>query len=354
MDNYQSVVHQMQQFGVEFKAGEQLEIPTAKRKTCGVKGKYWYWLQIWRPRHADGRETGASYIVGKFGTYKKGGSEQKVELDFRPMTPEERTRFAAERRAQEEQARKVKADAAARAALTAAEIWKRASKEGESPYLQRKGVRPESCRFIVQPELLARRDPRKRPIELPIGTLLVPLIRYDQPKANALRGLQFIKPDGFKIYSEDLAKTGCAVRLGEVDASTWVVMVCEGYATGLSIRLATGHRWPVFVALDAYNLMWVVEILRAVYPAVHLLVCADDDWKTADQDGPNPGRTKARLAAKTTPRCEIVWPVFAPQSRQEKDTDFNDLHARDGIEAVERQLVRVLTLIEQGREARGA
>jgi putative DNA primase/helicase len=130
-------------------------------------------------------------------------------------------------------------------------------------------------------------------------------------------------------------------------------MVCEGYATGLSIRMATGRRWPVYVALDAYNLAFVVEILRTLHPSQHLLVCADDDWLSEDHEGKNPGRRKAMKAAKATPACEIVWPVFDSETRQAKDTDFNDLHHRQGLEAVERQLLRVLTMIEQGLPGRG-
>lgn len=350
MDNYQDVLHQMQQAGCEFRRRDlPLKIPTAKRKTCGVKGKWWYWLQLWRPRRPDGSESGAEYVVGKFGCYstKVGVPEQKIELDLKPLTAEEKARYAAERRAAEEKARAAKEQASQVSVSNAAEIWRRAVPEGESPYLVRKGVQGEACRFIASTVWLQRMDPRDPPIMLPPGTLVLPLIRYDKPRAEALRGLQLLKPDGFKCYTEGLSKNGCALRLGEVDASTRVAMVCEGYATGLSIRMATGRRWPVFVALDAYNLMWVVEILRDVYPHVHLLICADDDWKSEDFDGPNPGRNKAKLAAKTTERCDFTWPVFDPATRQEKDTDFNDLHLREGIEAVERQLILAIDLIER-------
>jgi putative DNA primase/helicase len=330
MDNLQSVRHQMIAFGIEFKSGEELEIPTPRRKTCGVKGKYWYWLQLWRPRNSDGSETGKTYIVGKFGTYKHGGSEQKVEIDFTPPTEEEKRRWKAERDAAAALARKAKDEAAAIAALGAAELWSRASREGRSPYLERKGVEGEACRY------------------LPDGTVVIPLLRYDRPRHDALRAVQRIQPDGFKLFTKGFSKTCCSLRLGQVDASTSVVMVCEGYATGLSIRMATGRRWPVYVALDAYNLVFVVDMLRALHKEQHLLICGDDDWKTADFDGPNPGRNKAKLAARTNERCDIVWPVFAGATRQEKDTDFNDLHLREGIEVVERQLVGVLTMIERG------
>lgn len=328
MDNYASVLHQMEAFGVEFTSRDlPLMIPTPKRKTCGVKGKWWYWLQLWRPRSPDGSETGAEYVVGKFGTYKHGGSDCKVEIDHKPLTDQERERFKAERKAAQERAQAVKAQAAALAALGAADLWRHASREGHSPYLERKGVHGEACRY------------------LPDGTLVIPLLRYDVPREDRLRAVQRIQPDGFKTFTKGFAKSGASLRLGNVDEYTWLVMVCEGYATGLSIRMATDRQLPVYVALDAYNLVFVVEILRKAHPKAHLLICADDDWKTADHDGPNPGRNKAKQAAKTTERCDLVYPIFNPATRQEKDTDFNDLHLRQGLGAVATQLGAVTTAI---------
>lgn len=341
MDNYQSVVQQMEAFGVEFTSRDlPLHMPTPKRKTCGVKGKWWYWLQLWRPRAPDGSETGAEYVVGKFGTYKHHGSEQKVEIDFKPLTDAERERFKAERRAAEDRSRALKAEAAAIAALGAADLWRRASREGRSPYLERKGVQAEACRYLWD------------------GSIVIPLLRYDRPREEALRAVQRIYPGPRKdsrtgeelpqkTFTKDFAKTGCSLRLGQVDDTTPLVLVCEGYATGLSLRLATDRQVPVYVALDAYNLGFVVEILRALHPDAHLLVCADDDWKSVDHEGPNPGRRQAKLAAKTTDRCDLVWPVFDAATRQDKDTDFNDLHLRQGLEAVSRQIQAVMSAMHR-------
>lgn len=322
MQNYDSVVHQMEAFGIEFKANDlPLTVPTPKRKTCGVKGKYWYWLQIFRPR------AGGEYIVGKFGTYRHGGSEQKVEVDWAPLSEAEKKRLADERKAAEQRAMQAKAEAAELAAMDAAQLWARASREGHSPYLERKGVQGEACRF------------------LPDGTLVIPLLRYDRPRAEALRAVQRIQPDGFKLFTKGFAKTGCALRLGRVEPDTWLVLICEGYATGLSIRMATERRFPVYVALDAYNLQWAVGILRDLHPQQRLLICADDDWLSEDHEGKNPGRRRARLAAKTTPACDIVWPVFEVATRQPTDTDYNDLHLRQGLDAVSRQLGAVIRAI---------
>lgn len=333
-DNYQSVIEQMEAFGVEFVPRDfPLQIPTAKRKTCGRKGKYWYWLQEFRPR------AGGSYVVGKFGTYKHGGSEAKVEVDWKPLSEEERKRFRAEQQAAADRARRAKEEAAEVAALSAADLWRRAAREGHSPYLERKGVVPEACRYL--------RD----------GSIVIPLLRYDLQKDQALRAVQRIYPGPRfddrtgeelpqKTFTKDFAKTGCALRLGTADASTRLVLIAEGYATGLSIRMATDRQVPLYVALDAYNLEAVVSIVRQLHPAAHLLICADDDWKSKDHHGENPGRRAAKAAAKATPACDVVWPVFAPRSRQDKDTDFNDLHLREGLQVVSKQLHAAMRGIE--------
>ena len=50
MDNYAEVVHQMEAFGVEFLPKDlPLQIDAPKRRGCGRKGKWWYWLRTFRP-----------------------------------------------------------------------------------------------------------------------------------------------------------------------------------------------------------------------------------------------------------------------------------------------------------------
>jgi phage/plasmid primase-like uncharacterized protein len=101
----------------------------------------------------------------------------------------------------------------------------------------------------------------------------------------------------------------------------------------------------VFVALDAGNLAHVVPLLRALYPRTRILILADDDWKTRDpgtMELTNPGRTAARKVAKLVDGCDFVVPIFDAATRAPKDTDFNDLHIRQGLDAVRRQLAGVV------------
>lgn len=328
MDNYHAVVEQMEAFGVQWRRGGRdlpLQVDTPKRKTCGQGGKWWYWLRTFRP------DAGGCYIVGRFGSYKTGDS-QKVEVDWAPLSQAEKARLRAERAAAEARQREERARESALAAMSAAELWRTASPTGTSAYLRRKLVDGEACRY------------------LPDGSLVIPLLRYDLPRDQALRAVQRIYPGPRthwrtgeplpdKTFTKGFDKPGCCLRLGHVVVGE-PLLICEGYATGLSIRMALQRKLPVFVALDAGNLQPVAELLRTLHPHSPILICADDDWRTTDHAGRpyNPGRDKAWRTCKALPHTHLVYPIFGP-GRGDKDTDFNDLHAREGLGAVRRQLL---------------
>lgn len=315
----------MEQFGVEFVSKDlPLHIDTPKSKTCGKGGKWWYKLHTFSPR------PGVEVIRGKFGCYKHGGSEARVEVDFVPYTEAEKAAYRAQREAAQAQQAIERKQIADLAAFNARDLWHHASPEGQSPYLVRKKVQAESCRYLHD------------------GTVVIPMIRYDLPRNEALKGCQRVLPDGQKFYSKGFEKPGCAVRLGtfptEQDDPA-LLLICEGFATGLTIRMAIEHRFVVFCAFDAGNLNHVVPMMQQLYPRTRLLICADDDWKTFDpRTGQltNPGRTTAKKIAREVAGCDLVWPVFNKATRQDKDTDFNDLHLREGLHVARRQLMGVI------------
>jgi putative DNA primase/helicase len=308
----QDVVGQMVAAGLEPPAG-RLDL-SGRIVRFGPKKRQWYALREMRT------QGGAYVVVGSFGDWR-GQEAHKVAVDWAGLSAADRDELEARRRARQAEEDAQRARLAALAAMGAAELWATAARDGTSSYLQRKGVDAEACRY------------------LPDGSIVVPLLRYDMPREQALRAVQRIWPDGTKRFSKGFSKPGVGVRLGHVAVGE-PVLVCEGYATGLSLRMAVERRLPVFVALDAGNLQPACELLRALYPHAPLLICADDDWRTAG----NPGRDKAHKCARTVDNCVYTWPVFGA-ARGEKDTDFNDLHQRDGIGAVRRQLRHVLPLL---------
>jgi len=354
MDNLNAVLHQMEAFGIELRDVDKGRIASlggsaheGKRKTCGKKGKDWFKLYVFRP------QSGGSYITGSFGTYRHGGSWEKVEHDWAPLSEADRERQARERAAAAQRAAAERAAEIANARMDAAIHWRQGVKEGLSPYLQNKGVVGESCRYLPQPLTLrwpGREGEPDTVVRLPAGTLLLPLVRYDLPREEALRGIQFIRPDGQKVYLRGFDKPGSSLRLGTVEASTQLLLVVEGYATGLTVRTAIERRFPVYVAFDAGNLAHVVPLLRELHPELRILICADDDWQTKDQRTQrltNPGRAAAKAIAKQVPGVDVIYPVFDDARRELKDTDFNDLQMRQGLEVVQRQLETVVRMMER-------
>jgi putative DNA primase/helicase len=100
------------------------------------------------------------------------------------------------------------------------------------------------------------------------------------------------------------------------------------------------------VAFTAGNLAHVVRALRGRYPAVHVLVCGDDDADTQARTGKNPGREKATDAARVA-QCPPVFPVgLSPGG-----SDFNDLHQAAGPEAVRILIEQAIQAAEE-RQAR--
>lgn len=151
--------------------------------------------------------------------------------------------------------------------------------------------------------------------------LLIPM----RDTAGTLHSLQTIAPDGSKLFMSGGRVKGCYHAIGKPDG---VLIVCEGFATGASIHECTGD--AVAVAFNAGNLEAVAVALRSKYPALKIIIAADDDHQT---DG-NPGMTKATAAALAVAGFLAV-PIF-PAARPDKATDFNDLHQLAGPDAVKR------------------
>ena len=169
MDNYNQVLLQMAEFGIELlDKNLPLKIDTPKRVTCGKWGKDWYRLYTFRP------DAGGTYVVGTYGTYRHGGDWRKVQVDWAPLSEAERSRMDAERTAARAAQEAQRREEAALAALGAADLLASAQREGHSPYLERKQVAGESCRYLSD------------------GTVVIPLMRYDLPRDQRLQAVDWI------------------------------------------------------------------------------------------------------------------------------------------------------------------
>ena len=244
-----------------------------------------------------------------FGNWRDGAAfTWQRQKDGPPPDPAEMQRIrqrAEEARKAAETEREAGYQKAARKALA---TWQAAETAREHPYLTRKGIGPHSARIRA-------------------GWLVLPV----HDKAGNLQSVQSIGPDlsnpRNKLFMSGGKMQGGRCWLGEpTDAGP--LALCEGFATGASIREATG--WPVCVTFTAGNLRPVACDVREAFPRAKLVICGDDDRKTEG----NPGRQKALEAAKVVNGLAVFPVVSGPEG-----TDFNDMAQQSGREAVRRLLL---------------
>ncbi|EKP0297247.1 toprim domain-containing protein, partial [Aeromonas veronii] len=138
------------------------------------------------------------------------------------------------------------------------------SEQAHAPYLARKNL--GVCLCAVNRILI--RDAGEN---FPPASLIVPL--YNE--ANELVNVQLIREDGTKRYLAGGQKQQAFHRLNGGE----LVAVVEGYATGLSVHLATGA--TVYCAMDSGNLLNVAKIARRQHPTAKIIICGDYDLDEA-------------------------------------------------------------------------
>lgn len=232
-------------------------------------------------------------IFGDFRTSVEHTWQAEREDTLSPAQRDEhRQRIEQARREREAELERVRAEARAKAAS----IWEASDPANDDhPYLQRKGIQAHGAR-------LSR------------GSLVIPARSMD----GTIQTLQFIDPDGGKLFLKGGMKRGCYFKIGGAPVDT--VLVAEGFATGASLHEATGH--PVAVAFDAGNLEPVAQAIRDRLPAITIKICADND--NAPEQARNTGMEAATKAAQAV-GAQVVAPEVG---------DFNDLAQSKGLEAV--------------------
>lgn len=259
----------------------------------------------WYMLHLDGIPAGA------FGCWRSGLKSNWCAMADTDMTVAERAAHRQRIKAMQAQREAEHAQAQQQASEAAALIWNEATPATGNEYLTRKGIKPHGIKCDGHHLLIPMRD-----------------------TAGKLHSLQTIAPDGGKRFQPGGRVKDCYHAIGKPDG---VLIVCEGYATGASIHEATGH--AVAVAFNAGNLLAVAEALRAKYPALRLILAADDDVATPG----NPGLTKATEAARAVGGY-LSKPDFG-NDRSDGATDFNDLHQIIGADAV-RACIEAAALVE--------
>jgi putative DNA primase/helicase len=397
--NYEDVLAQLRSIGLLVEL--PLEIATSDRsKRCLIDGgdrerRGWYRLHEWQ------FEPGTVMLIGSYGIFHGSSSTTfKVELTkacqacgaevslkaktcqacgkstfakreltdaqkaaFRERMAEDKKRAAAERERE-----------AARATQWATAVW-RACKDvapGDHPYLVRKQLAGTGgARVFGSNEgiMLAGAEPDDyRYLATFAGCLVVPLC----DNGGRIHGLQMISSK----KDEKTGRDKCYWPRGmSAEGHYWLIggsprglcLMAEGFATALTLHEATSQ--PVAVAFAANNLLPVAKELNArTRRRAKLLICSDDDWlqkclecgtwtpveginctscgKPHRQT--NAGTTRAAEAAMALDNAAEFRPAFAIERPADRKgpTDFNDLAAAEGRQAVQVQFERRLEALK--------
>ena len=216
--------------------------------------------------------------AGAFGSWKTGEAHTWHAARTTPPTAAERAALRRQMQAMQAARETEQARVHAEARAKAERLWRQARPAANAhSYLQRKRINPIGIRQLGD-------------------MLVIPARGAD----GTLHTLQFIGPDGAKRFLTGGRIAGSYCPLGQL---TDVMLVCEGYATGDTLHMATGY--SVAVAFICGNLTAVARALRSKFKTMRILVCADDDSQTPG----NPGLTRAREAARSV-RGAVIAPRF--------------------------------------------
>ena len=205
--------------------------------------------------------------AGAFGTWTQPGVTHTWQrASDQRHTPAQRAELQRQIKAMQQARDAERQVVQATARERAAKLWLRARPATNAhPYLQRKGVGAYGIRQLRELLLIPARDVH-----------------------GELQTIQFIGADGAKRFLSGGRIVGCYCPIGRPLDS---LLICEGYATGATLYAATGR--AVAVTFSAGNLQPVARALRMKFPAMKLIVCADNDLTPG-----NPGVTHATQAAR--------------------------------------------------------
>lgn len=250
-------------------------------------------------------------LGGCFGDWSSGFTENWQAKRDKPFSQSERAAFMRRVEEARQQAEAERQQQYADAAAKAASIWNTATTANDDhPYLVRKRIKANGVRLHQ-------------------GALVIPV-----RSGGELHSLQFINDDGSKRFLSGGRISGGYFSIGTIKG-TDALCIAEGFATGATIHQATGY--PVAVAFNAGNLEVVAKAMRHKLPGLPIILCADDD---AETEG-NPGITKANHAALVD-GGKVAVPSFGDQ-RPAGVTDFNDMAALLGLEAVAKAIREAIT-----------
>ena len=166
------------------------------------------------------------------------------------------------------------------------------------------------------------------------GATVVPLSDIE----GNVKTMQTILPTGTKMFEKggELKGSMQVINADNLAEAKGGIVICEGYATGATIREATNGYFGVVCAMTSHNLLDVAKAVSEKYPDKPLIIAGDNDRFNVNG---NVGRLTAEAVAKEL-GAKVVIPEFKENDR---GSDFNDLKKSEGLDKVKevfRQLLQ--------------
>ena len=246
---------------------------------------------------------------GAFGCWKLDVHEDYCNRDKTSFTPEEKKAFAIKQEEIRQLKAKEKKEKHQKAEKGVNERWSKTDLVDSHQYLSDKGIKSYN-------------------LKIENDNLLVPIFNADGELVN----LQTISPNGDKYFAKGGKIEGCFFLIGDVDEH---LIIVEGYSTGASIYEAT--KLGVVVSFNAGNLLPVAKEMTSIYPHASIIVAGDDD----QYNEVNTGLIKASETAKHVGGF-VCFPHFEGLNKSQRLTDFNDLHQKQGLKEVKKQIYKAI------------
>lgn len=165
------------------------------------------------------------------------------------------------------------------------------------------------------------------------GATVVPLSDID----GNVKTMQTILPTGTKMFEKggELKGSMHVINADNLADAKGGIVVCEGFATGATIREATNGHFGVVCAMTSHNLLDVAKAVSKKYPDKPLIIAGDNDRFNVNG---NVGRLTAEAVAKEL-GAKVVIPEFQENDR---GSDFNDLKKSEGLDKVKEVFRQVL------------
>ena len=138
------------------------------------------------------------------------------------------------------------------------------------------------------------------------GRLVIPVMDLQ----GNVHSLQYISSNGKKKFLSDGAVKGNFYQLW---AGSDGIVICEGYATGVTLCSHYVPNCSVIVAFDAGKILAVARVIRTAFPEVAIIIAGDNDNNGSGQ--------KAAIEAAQAVNGSTAIPVF---DKHEMGTDWND------------------------------